>query len=114
MSATGRHSESLAIHDSLIENHPGEVQFRQLRVSCLESADQLERAAAECQAILAEFPADATTRGYLAHLQLRMGRPEDAIQTVSEAIATEEQPRLYLVRAQARTAMGQFRARWPT
>ena len=55
-------------------------------MSCLESADQLERAAAECQAILTECPTDATTRGYVAHLQLKMGRPEDAIQTVSEAL----------------------------
>ena len=110
LSATGLHRESLAIQDSLVESHPGEVRFRHLRVSCLEAADQLERAAAECQAILAESPADAATRGYLAHLQLRMGRPEDAIRTVTQALATEEQPRLYLVRAQARTAMGQFQS----
>lgn len=108
LAASGGYRESLALLDGLIERHPKDIYFRHLRVSCLETADQLERAAAECQAILCGFSGDAATRGYLAHLQWKLGRPEDAIRTVSEAIACDQQSRFYVVRAQAQAAMGQL------
>ncbi len=108
LQATARYEESLAVCDTLIEQYPGHSELRRLRVSCLEGADQLERAAAECQAILVEFPNEAMTLGHLAHLQLRMSRPEDALTTTSEALAHESHSQLHLVQAQARVALGQF------
>ena len=70
------------------ERNPDHLLFRHLRVSTFESAGRHEHAAAECQSILNEHPDDATTLGYLAHLQLEMGRPADAIETIDRALDT--------------------------
>ena len=110
LSLLGQHDASIAVIDTLIERHPAAIYFRQHRASALESAGRFEHAAAECQAMLADFPDDVSTLGYLAHLQLAMGRPQDALATVSQALEREEQSKLFFVRARVKFALEQFDA----
>lgn len=108
LSYTEQHEQSLAIYDALIERYPQDISLRQRCALGFEAADQLERAAAECQAILRDLPNEAYTLGHLAHLQLRMGRPQDALKTATRALALEELPELFVVCAQSRFALEQY------
>jgi tetratricopeptide (TPR) repeat protein len=108
LQAAERYDECLEMLDALIARHPEASYFRQLRASCLDAAGRLEHAAAECQAILTRWPEDAMTLGYLAQLQLRLERPQDALATANQALDRKSHAQLYVVRAQALVTLGQF------
>ncbi len=108
LSYTGQHEQGLAIYDALVQRYPRDISLRRRCALGFEGADQLERAAAEYQSILRDFSENADILGHLAHLQLRMGRPQDALETATHALALEELPALFVVCAQSRFALEQY------
>ncbi len=103
-----RAAEAVPVYDRLIEAAPEEAYLRYLRARCLSAAGLWERAAAECQAVLKDSPADGDTRALLARLQLQLSRPADAVATATQGLLLEEQAELYLVRALANFELEKF------
>jgi tetratricopeptide (TPR) repeat protein len=96
---SGRFDESLAIYDDVVAESPGNADYQLQRIDCLERTGQLERAAAACQRMVAEFPRQTEFQGNLAHLQWRLGQSQVALATINHALEQQEQAKHYYTRA---------------
>jgi len=99
LQSENRPDDAIGVFDELIAHSPNDSGLRYQYASFLEQAEQQERAAGVCQQLVNDFPAFTEIYGFLAHLQLNMNRPQDALQTMLSAPEDGRSARYWLTRA---------------
>jgi tetratricopeptide (TPR) repeat protein len=99
LQSENRLDDAIGVFEGLIANVPNDAGLRYQYASFLEQAERQERAASVCQQLVHDFPALTEIYGFLAHLQLQMNRPQDALQTMLSAPEEGRSARYWLTRA---------------
>lgn len=100
LTAGNRIDEALAVFEEQLRESPDDPNLRFQYAMQLAQADQRERSAAVCQALVTEFPQFTDCYGFLAYLQLTLERPDDAKKTITAAPTENRSPRFWLTAAQ--------------
>ncbi len=99
LQSENRPDDAIGVFAELIAHSPNDAGLRYQYASFLEQAEQQERAAGVCQQLVNDFPAFTEIYGFLAHLQLNMNRPQDALRTMVSAPEDGRSARYWLTRA---------------
>ena len=105
--AENKADEALAVFEEQIRISSESPELRLRFATLLEHIEQKERAAAVCQKLVSDFPEFTAPYGFLAHLQLELGRPADARQTLIAAPKKNRSARFWLTWARVEWQLDQ-------